>query len=82
MARDNCKPAMSYTLDATAKSITTVTVSTSGNTCSAPIPVTFPGTVTNQQGATPEQIGTDPLVLWVKLSGSPVTFTLTTPVAI
>jgi len=80
MARDNCKALLTYTLDASAKSITAVTVSTAGNTCSAPIPVTFPGTVVSQQGATPEQIGTDPLVLWVKMTGSPVTFQLTAPV--
>jgi hypothetical protein len=63
MIRDNCKGELSYTLDASAKSIT-------------------PGTVVSQQGATPEQLGTDPLVLWVKMTGSPVTFQLTTPVAL
>jgi hypothetical protein len=82
MIRDNCKGELSYTLDASAKSITAVTVTTTGNTCAAPIPVTFPGTVVSQQGATPEQLGTDPLVLWVKMTGSPVTFQLTTPVAL
>lgn len=82
MARDNYKPSMTYTLDSTGKSTTAVTVSTTGNTCSAPIPVTFPGTVVDQKGATPEQVGSDPLVLWVKLSGSPVTFTLTTPLVL
>jgi hypothetical protein len=82
MVRDNCKPLMTYILDAAGSHITSVTVSTSGNTCSAPIPVTFPGTVVDQKGATPEQVGTDPLVLWVKLTGSPVTFTLTAPVAL
>jgi hypothetical protein len=73
---------MTYTLDPTAKTITSVTVSTTGNTCSAPIPLTFPGTVVDQKGATPEQLGGDPLTLWVTLTGSPVIFTLTTPVAI
>lgn len=82
MVRDNCKPLMTYTLDSAGAHITSVTVSTTGNTCAAPIPVTFPGTVVDQKGATPEQVGSDPLVLWVKLTGSPVTFTLSTPVAL
>ncbi len=73
---------MTYTLDADAKSITSVTVSISGNTCSAPIPVTLPGPVTNQNGATAEQIGSDPLVLWTKMTGSPITYTLKTPLTL
>ena len=36
---------MTYTLDSAGAHITSVTVSTTGNTCAAPIPVTFPGTV-------------------------------------
>jgi hypothetical protein len=32
------------------------------------------------QGATKEQLGSDPLTLWVTLSGKPVSFTLTTPI--
>jgi hypothetical protein len=43
--------------------------------------VTVPGSVTNTQGFTTEKIGSDPLTIWVKLSGAPVTFTLSTPVA-
>jgi hypothetical protein len=71
---------MVYTTDASGQSIISVTVSTNGNTCSAPIPVTFPGPVVDRKGATAEQLGGDPLVLWVKLAGAPVSFTLSTPV--
>lgn len=81
MARDKCAPSLSWTTDPTAKTITGVTVTTTGNTCTSKIPVTVPGTVTNTQGFTTEKKGGDPLTIWVQMGGSPVTFTLTTPVA-
>src|SRR5271170_3775990 len=33
-------------------------------------------------GNTTQQVGNDPLTLWVPLSGSPKTFTLTTPISL
>ncbi|OWP04291.1 hypothetical protein B2J93_9359 [Marssonina coronariae] len=81
MARDKCQPALSYTTNPSAKTITAVTLTTAGNTCAAKIPVTVPGSVTSTQGFTTEQVGGDPLTIWVQMSGSPVTFTLSTPVA-
>lgn len=72
---------MSYTLDILAQTITAVVVTTDSNTCSALIPVTVPGPVTDTQSFTTEQIGNDPLTIWVKMSGSAVKFTLKTPVA-
>lgn len=81
MTRDKCLPALTYTTDPTAKTITGVTLTATSNTCRVTIPVTVPGSVTDTQGFTTEQIGSDPLTIWVQLSGSPVTFTLTTPVA-
>lgn len=80
MTRDACGYKLTYKQDGT--QITGVTVSSSTNTCSVPVPVTFPGTVTSTQGFTTEQIGNDPLTIWVQLSGSPVSFTLTTPVTV
>jgi hypothetical protein len=80
MARDACAPKLSFTTSGT--TITAVTLTTNGNTCGVPIPVTVPGTVTSTQGFTTEQIGSDPLTIWVKMSGSPVTFTLSTPVSL
>lgn len=82
MARDNCNPLMTFTLDAAASTITGMTVTTNSNTCSALIPVTVPAGVTDTQGFTTEQIGNDPLTIWVKMTGSPVQFTLTTPIAV
>jgi hypothetical protein len=76
--RDHCGYSLSYATSN--RQITAVTVSATGNTCSDPIPVTFPVAPTSTQGFTTEQIGSDPLTVWVQLSGSPVTFTLSTPI--
>lgn len=78
--RDKCGYTLSYN---TANSkITAVTVGSSDNNCAEPIPVTFPVAPTSTQGFTTEQLGSDPLTVWVQLSGSPVTFTLSTPIAL
>jgi hypothetical protein len=76
--RDACGYSLSYTTNS--GKITAVTVSANGNTCSETIPVTFPSLPSNTQGFTVEQVGSDPATVWVKLSGSPVTFTLSTPI--
>lgn len=78
--RDACGYSLSYTTQD--QKITGVTVSATGNTCSDPIPVTFPVTPTSTQGFTTEQLGSDPLTVWVPLSGSPVSFTLSTPISL
>jgi len=80
MARDKCTPSLAYTMSG--KTITGVTVSTTGNTCSAPIPVTFPGPVVSANGGRVEQVGADPLTVWVQMSGAPVSFTLSKPIAL
>ncbi|KAI9733677.1 MAG: hypothetical protein M1834_003279 [Cirrosporium novae-zelandiae] len=89
ITRDACTPALSYTFSTSGSgsstkptAITGVTLSTNGNTCSATVPVTLPGPVTSTQGFTTEQLGSDPLTIWVKMSGSAVSFTLQTPIAI
>jgi hypothetical protein len=78
--RDQCGYGLSYAV--ADKKITAVTVTATGNTCSRPIPVTFPVAPTSTQGYATEQLGSDPLTVWVQLSGSPVTFTLSTPIAL
>lgn len=80
MARDACSYQLTYAI--TSGSITGVTVTANGNTCGTSIPVTVPGTVTNTKGFVTEKIGSDPLTIWVKMSGSPVSFTLSKPVAL
>lgn len=79
MGRDACGYGLTWAFDN--QQITGVTITATGNTCSYPIPVTFPVAPTSTQGFTTEQVGNDPLTVWVQLSGSPVTFTLSTPIA-
>ncbi|TVY39443.1 hypothetical protein LSUB1_G004310 [Lachnellula subtilissima] len=80
MARDACGASLTFNVNPTAQTITGVTLTTTGNTCSTTIPVTVPGTVTSTQGFRTEQIGSDPLTIWVQMSGLPVTFTLSKPI--
>jgi hypothetical protein len=81
MYRDACAPSLTLTTNPAAGKITGVTLTTNGNVCSVTIPITVPGPVTSTQGFTTEQLGSDPLTIWVKMAGSPVTFTLSTPIA-
>jgi hypothetical protein len=78
--RDQCGYALSYVLDNNA--ITGVTLTANGNTCDAAIPITFPTAPSNTHGFTTEQLGSDPVTVWVQLSGSPVTFPLSSPIAL
>ena len=80
MTRDACGYKMSWNL-ANGK-ITGLTVSANGNTCSAAVPITLPGTVTSTQGFATEKVGNDPLTIWVKLTGQPVSFTLSTAISV
>jgi hypothetical protein len=85
MTKDHCHPTtqLIFSTVNNATVITGFTVGADNNSCPVPIPVTLPGgTVTSLQGATTEQIGSDPLTLWVTLSGQPITYTLTTPIPI
>ncbi|KAE8149979.1 hypothetical protein BDV25DRAFT_155333 [Aspergillus avenaceus] len=77
--RDQCNYALQYAI--ANKQITGVTVTANGNTCDAAIPVTFPVAPTDTKGFSTEQVGSDPLTVWVQLTGSPVTFTLSTPIS-
>lgn len=76
--RDACQYSLRYAVSG--GQITGVTVSAKDNTCKRPIPVTFAVEPTSTQGFKTEQLGSDPLTVWVQLSGSPVTFTLSTPI--
>ena len=85
MAKDQCNPStqLIYSANGNATVVTGFTVDASNHACSVPIPVTLPsGSVTNLQGSTTEQVGNDPLTLWVTLSGAPKTFTLTQPITL
>lgn len=80
MARDNCNPRLVYQYSDDGRSITGVTVTADDNSCSAPIPVTFPGEASTEGSARYDQVGSEPAIQWVELSGSPVSFSLATPV--
>jgi hypothetical protein len=83
MARDQCHAQTRLIYSVDGKSITGFEVTCDGNTCGEQIPVTIPGgSVTDLAGSTTEQVGGDPLTIWVTLSGAPKTFTLTSPVAV
>jgi hypothetical protein len=60
-----------------------VTVTANGNNCAVTVPVTFPGTAsTTAGGTTQDKVGSEPLIINTKLSGSAVTFTLGAAVAV
>ena len=85
MIKDQCNPTtqMIFTTTNNITQITGFVVGCTGNSCPTPIPVTLPsGNVTDLQGSTVEQVGNDPMTLWVTLSGSPLTFTLTEPITL
>jgi hypothetical protein len=76
--RDECFPNLTYTLSDDRKSITSVTVNAANASCGTAIPVTVPGSVgvASAAGATKEQVGKDPLTLWVTLGGGARTYHL------
>ncbi|KAF3129413.1 hypothetical protein TWF703_008878 [Orbilia oligospora] len=83
MARDQCQYNISWNTAADQKSIIGFNVGCqTGNKCGVPIPVTIPigNSITNVGSFKTEQIGNDPLTLWVTLTGAIKTFTLTTPI--
>lgn len=83
MAVDQCQPSLTWTLSDDGNSITGATLSANGNSCSAPIPVTFPVSASTTAGQTTrEQLGSDSLTIWTTLTGSPVSFELDSAVSV
>jgi hypothetical protein len=81
--RSNCKPNLTYNLSDDGKTITGVTVKANNNVCGVKVPITFPGTATTtSSGNTQDKVGDEPLIYWTQLSGSAVTYTLGSPVAV
>jgi hypothetical protein len=79
-ARDLCRPSMTYTTSANGASIVGINVYTAGgNNCRTPIPITVPVATSTTTGATKEQLGSDPLTLWVTMSGASRAYQFTTP---
>lgn len=61
MARDGCAPQLTFQTNPAEQTITGVTLTTTHNNCTAEIPLTVPGSVTDTQDFTTEQLGSDPL---------------------
>ncbi|EPS38101.1 hypothetical protein H072_8138 [Dactylellina haptotyla CBS 200.50] len=63
--------------------VVAVTVTADGNKCAAEVPVTIPGGI-KESGTNirTEQIGNDPVTVWVTLNGLPVTLTLKSSLAV
>ncbi|KAL6708800.1 hypothetical protein ACN47E_002207 [Coniothyrium glycines] len=79
--RDLCRPSMTWVTSANGANIESVNVYTAGgNKCGTTIPITVPGAVASSTGATKEQVGTDPLTLWVTMSGASRSYKFSTPV--
>jgi hypothetical protein len=79
---DDCAPNLVYELSADRQTITGVKVTANSNTCSVPVPVTFPGTATTSGTATSDQLGSEPLIMWTTMTGSAVEYSLGAPVAV
>ncbi|PHH60941.1 hypothetical protein CDD81_998 [Ophiocordyceps australis] len=83
-ALDACKPLASFAYAADGRSIQSVTVTANGNACSVPVPVTIPTGAVSASAGQPrtDQVGSEPPIIWVTLSGAPVTLNLGTPVRV
>jgi hypothetical protein len=81
MARDQCSPSLTWNHSEDGNAIVSVIITTATqNKCKTPIPVTFPkGVRSVPPGARKEQLGSDPLTLWVSMTGNPVTIRLSEP---
>lgn len=76
---------MTYTYSDDATSIVSVTITSVDDACDVPIPVTFPQTAAvrvDGGDVEVEQIGSEPIVLWVRLSGEPLSFSMDEPVSL
>jgi hypothetical protein len=81
MTRDQCNYTMTNTFSGSSITGFTVSAPTVNNKCAAPIPVTIPGALyDNGIHYNTEQIGSDPLTVWVDLNGRAVDFRLRDPI--
>lgn len=82
MALDGCKPKASLAFAADGAAIEAVRVTAEGNACRVPVPVTIPGGDASADAGAPrtDKVGSEPPIVWVTLSGSPVTLRLASPV--
>jgi hypothetical protein len=83
VTRDGCNAKMQLIYSADKKTITGFEVSSTGNTCPVAVPVSVPGAVAGLgSGDRTEQVGGDPLTIWVSLTGAAKTFSLSSPITL
>lgn len=81
--RDLCRPSLTWTTSSDGNSIESISVYTAGgNKCDTTIPVTVPTTTSSTTGATKEQLGSDPLTLWVSMTGASRSYKFSKAVAL
>ncbi|KAK4448006.1 hypothetical protein QBC34DRAFT_381838 [Podospora aff. communis PSN243] len=80
MELDGCSPNLRYNYSEDNSSIVSVTVTANGNSCGVQVPVTVPSGASGS--ARVEQVGSEPAIHWVSLTGSAVTLALSEPVAV
>ncbi|KAK0616350.1 hypothetical protein B0T14DRAFT_434676 [Immersiella caudata] len=80
MELDGCNPNLKYNYSDDGSSIISVTVTASSNSCGVQVPVTVPGSASGSTRV--EQVGSEPAIHWVSLSGSSAILTLSEPVAV
>ncbi|KAL2205624.1 hypothetical protein CC79DRAFT_1343812 [Sarocladium strictum] len=84
MTLDACEPRLTYQYATSGSSIASVTLRTKNNNCGVPVPVTLPqgqATVSGGQSSS-DQVGDEPLIVWVTMAGSPVVLQLSSPVTV
>jgi hypothetical protein len=82
MTRDQCNYTMTNTFSGSTITGFSVSAPSVSNKCSAPIPITLPGPLAeNGIRYNTEQLGSDPLTVWVDLNGRVMDFRLKDPIA-
>jgi hypothetical protein len=80
MLRDACSPYIQVITESSASAVMQITGfrvgAETGNSCEVFVPITVPGKLKDTQGWRVEQLGTDPLTVWVKLDGTMIDFEL------
>ncbi|PKS05914.1 hypothetical protein jhhlp_007745 [Lomentospora prolificans] len=80
---DGCEANVEYIFDHDNKKITGVNLVANGNTCGVEVPLTVPGPVTTSSGGVVQDtVGSEPTIAWATLNGSPISFALSTPIAV
>jgi hypothetical protein len=82
-AVDDCNPRLSYGFSDNGKRITHVILTANNNICGVPIPVTVTGGAIGVGGwIDTDNLGSEPTIKWITMTGLPVKLTLLEPIAL